>query len=239
MSEGRAPEGAPAAAGTGRRRWIPFWVLQLAELVVAFVLVDVSVHVSNSGVMVAAAVAFTGLAVTAHGPLGIIRVCRPWLHLTLLIALAALVALSPVVPALRPDIEGIIVLEFAAVGLIRLATLTDMQPSPRSRRTASRRNDRMVIDATATVARQTTARAAAGDPGGTTPPSTTGTAARWAGRAAGVASASGRRAVARHRPEAEAQVKRAIRGAGRFTGKATSPHRDRPGEPTPGDPDGG
>ncbi len=212
----------------------------------AFVLVDVSVHVSNSGVMVGAAVAFTALAVTAHGPLGIIRVCRPWLHLTLLIALSALVAVSPVVPALRPDIEGIIVLEFAAVGLIRLATLTDMQPSTRSRRTASRRNDPMVIDATAAVAHDPTARSedstdrsGLGATGDTTPPSTPGAAARWAGRAAGVASASGRRALAKHGPEAEAQVKRAIRGAGRLTGKATSTESGRPGTPTSGGPAGG
>jgi len=223
MSQGTAPStpDVELRPTSGRRRWIPFWVLQLTELVVAFIFVDISVHVGNSGLLVGAAVAFAALAVTAHGPLGILRICRPWLHLTLLIAVAAVVAVAPVLPALRPDIEGIIVIEFGAIGLIRLATLTDMHPSSRSRRSSSVRNDRTVIDATATAADAATATPVPnGSPGAD---SRTGAAARWAGRAAGVASVSGRRAVAKHGPEAEAQVKRAIRGAGRWTGRLTSP----------------
>jgi hypothetical protein len=202
---------------TGRRRWIPLWVLQVMELAVALVFVDVSIHVADGGLLVAAAVAFTALAVTVQGPLGIFRLCRPPLHLTLLIAVAAVVAVTPVLPMLRPDIEGIIVVEFGAVGLIRLATLTEMVPSSRSRlSSARRRDDDPVIDATASVTPDGAA------PGRAAPPSSTGAAARWAGRAAGAASVSGRRAVARHRPEAEAQVKRALRGAGRLTGRVTS-----------------
>ncbi len=203
----------------------------------AFILVDMSVHVSNSGLMVGAAVAFAALAVTAHGPLGIFRICRPLLHLTLLITAAAVVAVAPVIPALRPDIEGIIVVEFGAIGLIRLATLTDMQPSSRSRRSAgSLRSDPTVIEATAveaTAVEATAARTRAGPgralgspppgEGASDPPSSTGAAARWAGRAAGTASASSRRAVAKHRPEAEAKVRKAIRGAGRLTAKVTAP----------------
>ena len=240
MSEGPASgTNPPAPTKTGRRRWIPFWVLQLTELVVAFIFVDISVHVSNSGLMVAAAVAFAGLAITAHGPLGIVRICRPLLHLTLLIAAAALVAVAPIVPTLRPDIEGIIVVEFGAIGLIRLATLTDMQPSSRSRRAAgSLRSDPTVIEATAVEATAghpvRTAPSREGPPGEgpSDPPPSTGAAARWAGRAAGSASASGRRAVAKHRPAAEAKAKKAVRGAGRLTGKVTRPtDRSRSGAP--------
>ncbi len=228
----------PATTG-GRRRWVPLWVLQLAELVVAFVFVDISVHVANSGLMVVAAVALAVLAVTAHGPLGIFRICPPWLHLTLVISVAAVVAVAPVVPALRPDIEGIIVIEFGAIGLIRLATLTDMHASSRSRRPlASRRHDPSVIDATATVTGDTAVPSSGGDTRPTAPPPT-GAAARWAGRAAGTASASGRRAVAKHRPEAEKQVKRAIREAGRLAARITSHSEPGPSGPRPGDPPDG
>jgi pyruvate/2-oxoglutarate dehydrogenase complex dihydrolipoamide acyltransferase (E2) component len=197
------------------------------ELAVAFVFVDISVHVGNSGLMVAAALAFTVLAVTARGPLGIVRICRPWLHLTLVMSVAVVVALAPVIPAVRPDIEGIIVIEFGALGLIRLATLTDMNPSRRSR---SRRSDRTVIEATATVG-EASAPAPAIPPPARTPSqsSATGAAARWAGRATGAVSASGRKAVADHGPEASRQVKRAIRGAGRLTGRVTSPTEPGPG----------
>ena len=232
MSQGTAPStpDLQPRPTSGRRRWIPFWVLQLTELVVAFIFVDISVHVGNSGLLVGAAVAFAALAVTAHGPLGILRICRPWLHLTLLIAVAAVVAVAPVLPALRPDIEGIIVIEFGAIGLIRLATLTDMRASSRSRRSSSVRNDRTVIAAPATTATAAPTPVPNGSPGAD---SRTGAAARWAGRAAGVASVSGRRAVAKHGPEAEAQVKRTIRGAGRWTGRLTSP----PGRETGGSTD--
>ena len=187
----------------------------------ALVLVDVSVHVGNSGLLVAAAVVFAALAVTADGPLGLVRICRPWLHLTLLVAVAAVVAVAPLVPSLRPDVEGIIVLEFGAVGLIRLATLTDMGPSPRPS-WLSRRSDPSVIDATATVT--------SGPGAGARPPAARAGPRRRppgpppgrAGRAVGAASASGRRAAARHRPAAEEQMRRAVRRAGRFTGRFLS-----------------
>ena len=44
--------------------------------------------------------------------------------------LSAVIALAPIVPALRPDIQGIIVIEFGAVGLIRVATLTRTGDDP-------------------------------------------------------------------------------------------------------------
>ena len=231
-------------------------MLQLVELGVAFIFVDVSVHVPNSGLMVAAAGVIAALAVTANGPLGIFRICRPWLHLTMVISVAAVVAVAPIIPTLRPDIEGIIVIEFGAIGLIRLATLTDMRPSSRSRRTSTqRRHDRTVIDTTAALTPERAAPNPASAPSdsgvGTavpttvtastsSPPATSSTSSAGAGgadrpmgrsgRRGG--SVSGRRAVARHRPEAEAHVKRAIREAGRLTGQVTSPgDRNRPGQP--------
>jgi hypothetical protein len=145
---------------------------------------------------------------------------------------AAMAAVAPIIPALRPDIEGIIVLEFGAVGLIRVATLTD---ATRPQRAAAirRRPDTAVIDVTATAAGSdpapfhstaepespTPADAAAAVAGG----DASGAAARWAGRTAAAAATSGRQAVARHRPEAEERVKRSIRSAGRLAGRLTAP----------------
>ena len=220
MSNAVGPAVVPPTGGrTARRRWIPFWVLQVMELVVAFIFVDISVHVANSALLVAAALAFALLAVTARGPLGIVRICRPWLHLTLVVSVAVVVALAPLLPAARPDIEGIIVIEFGAIGLIRLATLTDMNPT--SRRSVAQRPDRTVIEARATVADDVAPPTAPPERPRTPAPSTTGAAARWAGRA-----------VAQHRPEAEAQMRRAVRGAGRITGRLTSPgHQDQSSGP--------
>ena len=90
-------------APPGRRRWIPFWALQATEIGVAVVYVDVSVHVSGGGLLLAAALAFAALAVTARGALGIVALCSQRLHLVMTSTVAALVALAPIVPALRPD----------------------------------------------------------------------------------------------------------------------------------------
>jgi hypothetical protein len=234
MSGAAAPGTDRGGSSSRRRRWIPFWLLQVAEVAVALILVDVSVHVGNSGLLMAAAVAFAALAVTAHGPVGLVRICRPWLHMTLLVAVAAVVAVAPLVPTLRPDVEGIVVIEFGAIGLIRLATLTDMGPSPRPS-WLSHRSDPSVIDATATVTSGPGARSTAPGEGRTA--SSAGAAARRAGRAVGAASASGRRVAATHRPAAEEQVRRALRHAGRFTGRLLSPERHRRAGPgrRPGD----
>lgn len=202
----------------------------------AIIFVDISVHVSNGGLLLGAAAAFAALAVTANGPVGLVRICGPWLHMTLLVAVAAVVAVAPIVPSLRPDVEGIMVIEFGAIGLIRLATLTEMGPTPRPS-WLSRGNQPSVIDATATVTSGTSAGPTAPDKD-RTPGSSTGAAARKAGRVVGAASVSGRRAAARHRPAAEDQMRRAIRRAGRFTGRFVSPteRRDRPGpDQQPGD----
>jgi hypothetical protein len=203
-------------------------VVQATEIAVAVVFVDVSIHVANSGLLVGAALAFFALAVTAQGPLGIARICNQHLHLVLAMAVAAAVAVAPVVPALRPDIEGIIVLEFGAVGLFRVAMLTRVSPlSPGAGRGTR------VIDATATVVDGPAAPGPTG-PAPTRPPASPGpsarsssdAAARWAGRASGAAATAGRQTAARYGPTARARVKRTIRSAGRLTGSVVSPPAD-------------
>jgi hypothetical protein len=74
--------------------------------------------------LLVAAGAFVVLAVTARGPLGLVRICGPRLHATLDIVVALAVAAAPILPALRPDITGILVVEVAALAWVRLATLT-------------------------------------------------------------------------------------------------------------------
>ena len=68
--------------------------------------------------------AFALLALTARGPLGLARLCGPRLHGTLDIAVAVAVAAAPILPALRPDVAGTVVVEVAAVAWVRVATLT-------------------------------------------------------------------------------------------------------------------
>jgi hypothetical protein len=228
-----ASGGSPASRAAGRR-WIPFWVLQASEVAMAIVFMELLIHVSKGGLLVVAAIAFFTLAVTARGPLGVFKICSQRLHLTLITAVAVAVAVAPVLPAFRPDVQGIIVLEFGAIGLIRLATLTLASDHPRAVGASPRRRRGRVIDATATVVddrapdrattdRATSDRATSGratSEGATTPAA--GAAARWAGRTTGAAAASAKKLSARYRPEAEAQVRRTIRGAGRIAGRMTA-----------------
>jgi hypothetical protein len=87
-------------------------------------LAELSIHIGHSGLLLAAAGAFAFLAVTARGPLGLARLCGPRLHATLDIVVALALATAPIVPALRPDGAGIVVVEVAALAWVRLATLT-------------------------------------------------------------------------------------------------------------------
>ena len=221
-----------ASIGSARMRPtghpFPFWVLQLAEMIAAVVLVDVSVHVGGGGTLIAAALAFALLAAVAQGPLGLVRICPQRVHVALVVTAAALAAVAPAVPALRPDIEGIIVLEFAAVGLIRAATLTrDIgavsrcvpKPAPvgdghRHHRFGRRPHHRPDAPPDRHSGRNASR---CGDP----------ERGAGAGRAAGAAAESGKRLAASHRPAAEAQVKRSIRHAGRWAARFTSPPSDR------------
>jgi hypothetical protein len=210
--------------GEPRSRWVPFWALQVLEIAVALVFVDVAVHVHDPGLLLGAAVLFCLLALTADGPLGIFRLCQRRLHVVLVVCGAGVLALAPIVPIFRPDIEGLIVLEFGMVGMIRVATLTritdaaDIAPTTTGRRSA-------VVDATATVVNAT------GGPQPRSEPTSTESSAadeevnpvRRAGRVTGAAYVSGKKAAARYRPEAEAQVHHAIRQAGRLAGKLSRP----------------
>jgi hypothetical protein len=219
VAEGRTAATRPARS-PARERPLPFWVLQLSELIAAVVLVDVSVHVRGGGLLIVAAVAFALLAAVARGPLGLVRLCPQRLHVSLVVAAAALAAAAPAVPALRPDIEGIIVLEFAAVGVIRVATLTRTSDQPRR---VGR--GRTVIDATASVVDLASAPAPPPRQGPSEPDRAR--RAHQAGRAAGAAAATGRRLVETHGPAAEAHLKRSIRQAGRWAGRFRSRASDR------------
>jgi hypothetical protein len=228
MSEGVAPGRPPEGSPIRWRRRFPFWVLQATEIVVAFIFVDISIHVAHGDLLLVAALAMVALAITAHGPLGIVRVCGQRLHVLLASVLAVLVALAPIVPALRPDIQGIIVIEFGAVGLLRVATLTRTD-GVRSVNAGSRGRVR-VIDTTATVVGAAAPPGPSATPGPSTGPTsgatTTSTnqdsAARRAGRASSTAVTTGKRVAAKYRPEAEEQVKATIRGVGKWAGKVSA-----------------
>ncbi len=214
-----------APAGRFRRRWLPFWLLQIAELTVALAFVDSSVRVDRGGLLVGTAICLFALALTARGPLGLFRICDQPLHLVTVMVAGVLVAGAPVIPALRPDLQGIIVVEFGAIGLIRLATFTATAPAvPGSRIGRTGRGGRPgppVIEATATVAGPARRTPSAGAPGPEAP-----SPARWAGWATASAAATGRRAAARFLPVAEARVRRTLRSAGRAAGKARSAKPD-------------
>jgi hypothetical protein len=228
-----APGADRAAAGVGHptrlsQRVTPFWILQVAEILSVLALADLSLHVSHGGVLAVAGAIFAALALTADGALGVIRIFGRRLHVKLVVVAAVLVAVSPVVAAIRPDIEGIIILELVAVGIIRLATLVNTDPRPA--RPKGVRGRGPVVDATATVAPAASIRTRAAPP----PPSgrsflpteeSVGTAARWAGRAAGSATAAASRSTAKHGPAAKAQAKRTLRTAGRLVGRARAPSR--------------
>jgi hypothetical protein len=215
------------------RRWIPFWVVQALEIGVGVVFVDVSIHVHNAGLLVGAALAFFALAVTAQGPVGLVRICSQPVHLALVMGVSVLVALGPLLPALRPDIEGIIVLEFGAVGLFRVCMLTRTTSSS-GPIVAGGGPGPTVIDATARVAEaaaSTTTGAPGARPSPPTAPSSYDAAARWVGRTTGAASSVGKQTAAKYGPTARARVKKTIRSAGRLTGSVVSPSTDDPADP--------
>jgi len=88
------------------------------------------VHIRHSGLLLGAAVAFALLALTARAPLGAARLVGPRLHAVLDVVVAVALSAAPIIPALRPDITGIIVVEVAAVAWVRLATLTRYRKAP-------------------------------------------------------------------------------------------------------------
>jgi hypothetical protein len=207
-------------------------VLQCTEIVVALVFVDISIHVARSGLLVGGAIALLALAVTAQGPLGFFRLFGQRLHRQLVMALSVLLMLAPVIPALRPDVQGIIVVEFGAVGLLRLCTLTRTSEEATTTIGRSSPGGRVVLDARvveSTVVDPSPAgprATAAGKAGGPDAASTP----RRAGRATGVVITTGKQAVHEHRPVVEEGVKRSIRNLGRWAGRLSS-SGEKPDDP--------
>lgn len=219
------------------RRVIPFWILQGTEILSVFGLADLSLHVSRGGLLIGVGVAFLLLALTADGPFGIVRIFRRKVHTMLVMVAAVIAALLPIAPMLRPDVEGIIILEFVAVGFIRLATLVNTDPRPV--RADGSRGSGSIVDAMANMGRPSAPSRPGGisnpPEAGSRPPTVTsvGAAARWAGRATGAATVAASRSAAKHGPVAKSQAKRTIRGAGRVAGKAGYRPGGRSGGPAP------
>jgi hypothetical protein len=117
---------------------VPFWILQLAELLAAVALADLSLHVDRGGLLVAGTAVFALLAITANGPLGLVRVVPRRLHVYAVCVVSVVFALAPILPQIRPDASGIIIIEFGAVGLFRLATLTSTVVTVRAPRGSAR-----------------------------------------------------------------------------------------------------
>jgi hypothetical protein len=225
------------------RRVVPFWILQLAELLAAVALADLSLHVDRGGLLVAGTAAFALLAITANGPLGLVRVVPRRPHVYAVCVVCVVVALAPILPPIRPDVSGIIIIEFAAVGLFRLATLTSTVVTVRKPRGSlpvpARTVDQPAVPtsaaaSTSTPAASTGAEAAAAtgvEAGPRTTPekaSSTEAAGRWITRQASVAAQHATIAAEaaaltaeKHAPAARAQAGRAVRSAGRLTGRLT------------------
>ncbi len=239
---------------------MPFWVLQLAELLAAVAFADLSLHVDNGGLLVGGTVAFALLAVTAQGPLGLVRVVPRRLHVLIACVVCVLFALAPVLPQARPDASGIIIVEFGAVGLFRLATLTRTDVTvrvPRDPGGPVRQPTSAAPVGEAAGHGPDTAAAPVGEaaglgPGtaglGSDPASTPELAARWLGKRtsaaaqqASIAAQAAALTAEKHAPAAKAQAGRAFRSAGRFTGRLarSSGSRSRaPDDPqAPGSPE--
>jgi hypothetical protein len=95
----------------------------------AGVLVEMSLHTRHAALLLAGAVAFGLLAVTARGPLGVARVCGGRVHAALDVAVALALAAAPILPVLRPGILGVVAVEVVAVMWLRVATLTRFLPT--------------------------------------------------------------------------------------------------------------
>lgn len=225
---------------------VPFWILQLAELLAAVALADLSLHVDRGGLLVAGTAVFALLAITANGPLGLVRVVPRRLHVHAVCMVAVVFALAPILPQIRPDVSGIIIIEFGAVGLFRLATLTNTVVTVRPPRGSARATAQAANQPAASqpaVPTSTMGSAAATGATSTSDPSTGAgaaprsatekvpapeTAGRWISRQAsaavqhaGIAAEAAALTAEKHAPAARAQAGRAVRSAGRLTGRLT------------------
>jgi hypothetical protein len=199
------------------RTWrLPLWLLQVLELAVAYLLVSQSVHVAGGSLLAASGILLGLLTLSVQAPLGVIRICSPKVHLVLVRVLSVCMAAALVVPASRPDLEGIVIVLFAAVALVMLSTRTAVPGGWGRRRKGWRRDG--AIDATATVTQPRTPPAQSGPGDGDAD-----SAIRRAGRSTGAVTAAGKRAVEERRPVVEHQVKKGLRGAGRLAGRLAGP----------------
>ena len=127
-----AADGDSDSRRSPRRRPLPFGVHQLLEYLVAGALLELSLHSARSGLLVGGAAAFALLALTARGPLGVVRVCGRRLHAAVEIVVALALAAAPILPALRPDALAIVALEVVALFWLRVVTLTRYATPPRA-----------------------------------------------------------------------------------------------------------
>jgi hypothetical protein len=218
-----APDHGPLTSDDLTATWrLPLWLLQVLEFAVGYLLISQSVHVAKGGVLAASGILLGLFALSLQAPLGVVRICSPRLHLVLIRVLTVAMAASVVVPATRSDLEGIVIILFAAVALIMLSTRTAAIVG--RRRPEKGRGD--TIEATATVARteRPSARSTPVD-------DVSDSAIRRAGRSTGAAAAAGKRAVDQGRPVVEDQVKKGLRGAGRLAGRLTGT-KHQPDDPT-------
>jgi len=216
-SGGDDPEGRGRARGR-----LHFWVIQVTELAVAVGLVDLSLHVTRAAVLLGAATVLAAISLTAKGPLGVIRLVGRPAHRVAALVVAAGMAAVPLVPALRPGVDGIAVLELGAIGLARVATLVRVAPGPLTAELepSGRRG-----------ARRERPEAAPGS--GETDPPAVARVARWAGRTTSQTGTAVNRVADAHGPAAKAHVLRAARTSGRVTGRLTAAQRRRRSARTP------
>src|SRR5271165_4753448 len=120
---GGRPTAPVSTPGRRAERWIPFWVLQASELALAVVFADLSIHVAHGGVLIGAAAVLFVVAITADGPLGILRIVSRRRHVQLAVVVAIVFAIIVWLPGVRADSEEKVVVMFASIGLIRLATM--------------------------------------------------------------------------------------------------------------------
>ena len=249
MTSSPLPQGSGHRPARISRRRLPFWALQTAELAIALILVDVSVHINRAGLLVAAAAALGILALSARGPLGVLRVCSQRTHVRLCVPVGALLLVAPVLPAVRPGTAGIVTVVLAMLAFLRLATITLADPRP-AKAAAGGAWPGQLIDASATVSgagvtadptdparvrdaagagnehpQAAAAPTAATGDGGARSGRPTGSAVSSSdrlARLAGEAIATGQKAARQHRPAVEAGAKRGIRSLGRAVGRITS-----------------
>jgi hypothetical protein len=211
-------------------------------LLAAVALADLSLHVDRGGLLVAGTAVFALLAITANGPLGLVRVVPRRLHVYAVCVVAVVFALAPILPQIRPDVSGIIIIEFAAVGIFRLATMTSTVVTVRAPR-GSRASTKAASPTVATPRPATEAAPRSAMGADAAPQSGTGaespqpapetvstseTAGRWISRQAGaavqhagIAAEAAALTAEKHAPAARAQAGRAVRSAGRLTGRLT------------------